>query len=208
MSASRSEPERRAQPCLGSCHVPPWSLRLLPSSWAPPLAPPARESPSIWASPRIRSRVSIMVPVTATCSPFDPSLTPINSFLSVAVEQAAKQQIAHGQGVVGGFMGTSPFAFQCDGAPNAVSSICAGGCERPAVSQRQGSFHRLRRRVGWDSLRLSRLFHRRCQPKREPWSSDRDHALVQDLSAEHRLSFGAYYAARPLLSGRGGSVLA
>ena len=90
--------------------------------------------------PDLQSGVLITVPVTATCSPFDPSLTPIDSFLSVAVEQAAKQQIAHGQGVVGGFMGTSPFAFQCDGAPNAVSVSVLADVSGPLFHNGKAAF--------------------------------------------------------------------
>jgi len=71
--------------------------------------------------PDLQAGILVVVPVTATCSPFDPSLTLITSSVFVQVEQAAKQQIAHGQAVVGGFMGATPFAFQCDGTPNLVS---------------------------------------------------------------------------------------
>jgi hypothetical protein len=62
------------------------------------------------------SRVLITVPVTVSCSPFDPSLTFTNAGISVTTEQAAGTRIATGAGSVGGNFYPGPFVFLCDGS--------------------------------------------------------------------------------------------
>jgi hypothetical protein len=71
--------------------------------------------------PDLQAGVLVTVPVTVTCSPFDPTLTLFSSSVMVSVEQANKQRIAFGTGSVGGFAGPTPLAFSCDDIPNTVS---------------------------------------------------------------------------------------
>jgi hypothetical protein len=71
--------------------------------------------------PDLQAGVLITVPVTVTCSPFDPSLTFFGSSAFVSVEQASRGQIARGTGSIGGPMSSNPIPFQCDGTPNALS---------------------------------------------------------------------------------------
>jgi hypothetical protein len=71
--------------------------------------------------PDLQAGVLIAVPVTATCSPFDPALTHFSSILSVSVEQANKKQIAFGSSFVGGTMSPTPILFPCDGTATTVS---------------------------------------------------------------------------------------
>jgi len=59
-------------------------------------------------------RNSISVPVTVSCSPFDPSLTFFSASAAVSVEQAVGRQIATGFGSVGGFMGGTQIAYNWD----------------------------------------------------------------------------------------------
>lgn len=70
-------------------------------------------------TPDLSSRILVNVPVTVTCSPFDPSLVFFSANVNVRVEQAAGQKIAFGQGGVGGFLPVLPFA--CDGTPYTVT---------------------------------------------------------------------------------------
>ena len=70
--------------------------------------------------PDLQAGVLITVPMTITCSPFDPSLTFFDSSAFVSVEQASGGRIARGSGGTGSMTGNS-IAFPCDGTPNAVS---------------------------------------------------------------------------------------
>jgi len=65
-------------------------------------------------SPTLSGRVLITVPLTITCSPFDPSLTFFSASGAVSVEQAVGRQIATGFGSVGGFMGGPQIAYNWD----------------------------------------------------------------------------------------------
>jgi hypothetical protein len=61
--------------------------------------------------PDLTNRVLVELPVTVTCSPFDPTLVLFMSQLTVSVEQAAGQRIARG-------FGTAFNAVPaCDGTP-------------------------------------------------------------------------------------------
>jgi hypothetical protein len=71
--------------------------------------------------PDLQAGVLITVPVTVTCSPFDPTLTLFSSSVVVQVEQANKQRIAFGTGSTGGLMNPPPVAFPCDGNPATVT---------------------------------------------------------------------------------------
>jgi hypothetical protein len=70
--------------------------------------------------PVVSSRVSIKVPLTVTCSPFDPSLTFFGALAGVVVEQASGTRIAHGEGSVSGFLGLSTVPWACDGSNQIV----------------------------------------------------------------------------------------
>jgi hypothetical protein len=65
-------------------------------------------------------RVLIEVPVTVSCQPFDATLTQVDAMVSVSVNQASGQKIAHGSGISSGFLGTA-MPFSCDGADHAVT---------------------------------------------------------------------------------------
>jgi hypothetical protein len=71
--------------------------------------------------PDLQAGVLVTVPVTVTCSPFDPTLTLFSSAVIVQVEQANKQRIAFGTGIAGGSMNPPQVAFPCDGNPATVS---------------------------------------------------------------------------------------
>jgi hypothetical protein len=74
-----------------------------------------------FGEPDVQAGVLVTVPVTVSCSPFDPSLTLFSSGVSVFVEQAAKKEIAFGTGLIGGSMSPNPIAYPCDGTPTSVS---------------------------------------------------------------------------------------
>jgi hypothetical protein len=69
-------------------------------------------------TPRLTGRVAITVPVTVTCSPFDPTLTLDSENINVQVEQADGKAIAHGSGFTSSF--SPPVLFPCDGSQNSV----------------------------------------------------------------------------------------
>jgi hypothetical protein len=74
-------------------------------------------------APDLSARVSIIVPVTVSCSPFDPSLTIISESVFVRVEQASGNQIVRGSGDIGsgGIFGNSPTVlFPCDATAHTV----------------------------------------------------------------------------------------
>jgi hypothetical protein len=62
--------------------------------------------------------VAITVPVTVTCSAFDPSLTLTYENINVQVEQAAGKSIAHGSYVA--MNGLPTLLFPCDGSQTTV----------------------------------------------------------------------------------------
>jgi hypothetical protein len=74
-------------------------------------------------APKLSSRVAISVPVTVSCSPFDPSLTLFSEGAGVSVEQASGTAIAHGFGFVNSYNFGSGFTplFLCDNAGHTVT---------------------------------------------------------------------------------------
>jgi hypothetical protein len=74
-------------------------------------------------SPNLLSRVAVSVPVTVSCSPFDPSLTLFSEGVSVSVAQASGTAIAHGSGFINSFSFGSGFTplFPCDNAGHTVT---------------------------------------------------------------------------------------
>ena len=70
-------------------------------------------------TPSLTSKVLVDVPITASCSPFDPSLTPYSSGASVSIEQAVGKSIARGSGYLSSGW-PSPLAFPCDGADHTL----------------------------------------------------------------------------------------
>ena len=65
-------------------------------------------------------RVLIEVPVIVSCQPFDAAITQVDATVTVSVNQASGQNIAHGSGISSGFLGTT-LPFACDGADHAVT---------------------------------------------------------------------------------------
>ena len=70
-------------------------------------------------SPSLTSRLLVTVPVTVTCSPFDPSLTVFSESIGASVEQASGRAIAHGftQQLVFSVPAT---LFTCDGSATTI----------------------------------------------------------------------------------------
>jgi hypothetical protein len=64
-------------------------------------------------TPDLQAGVLIVVPVTVSCSPFDPSLTLFSEIAGVSVEQAVGRTIAFGSGSIMQFLPPT-FLFQCD----------------------------------------------------------------------------------------------
>jgi hypothetical protein len=90
--------------------------------------------------PDLQAGVLITVPMTVTCSPFDPSLTFFSSSAFVSVEQASRGQIARGSGSIGGLMSSNPTPFPCDGNPNAVSVPVLADVNGPPFHGGQAAF--------------------------------------------------------------------
>jgi hypothetical protein len=68
--------------------------------------------------PDLQAGVLVAVPATVSCSPWDASLTPASSSISVNVEQAVgKSAIAHGSAELFGGEG-SELLFPCDDSPH------------------------------------------------------------------------------------------
>ena len=91
-------------------------------------------------SPTLSGKVLITVPMTLTCSPFDPSLTFFSASASVQVEQAVGQQIATGFASVGGFMGGTQLAFNCDNSPQSVPVLVQANTSGPPFHGGPASF--------------------------------------------------------------------
>jgi hypothetical protein len=90
--------------------------------------------------PTLGGKVLITVPLTITCSPFDPSLTPISSGAFVSVEQASGRSIAQGFGSVGGSMGLPQLAYNCDGSPQNVPVLVQANPTGPPFHGGPASF--------------------------------------------------------------------
>jgi hypothetical protein len=72
--------------------------------------------------PQLSARVSITVPVTVSCTPFDPALTVVSEQVSVSAEQASGRDIARGYGsVYGSLTGGPSLPFSCDGSAQTLS---------------------------------------------------------------------------------------
>jgi hypothetical protein len=63
-------------------------------------------------------RVSVIEPVTMSCSGFDPSLTVYYESVNVTIQQASGRSIAHGSAA-----GYPPALFACDGSQNRFSVV-------------------------------------------------------------------------------------
>jgi hypothetical protein len=75
-------------------------------------------SVSVGGKPSLSARLAITVPVTVSCSPFDPSLTLFSEDVYVTVEQAAGTAIAHGSG--GAFSTLPTLLFPCDDSTSTI----------------------------------------------------------------------------------------
>ena len=91
-------------------------------------------------APRVGGRVLMTVPLTITCSPFDPTLTVISAGAFVSVEQASGQSIAQGFGSVGGSMGFPQIAYNCDGTPQNVPVLVQANPNGPPFHGGPASF--------------------------------------------------------------------
>lgn len=69
----------------------------------------------------LTAKVLVSVPVTVSCSPFDPALTPVNSGAFVSIEQAVGKSIARGSGSTSTPSFGAGLPFTCDGADHTVS---------------------------------------------------------------------------------------
>lgn len=69
-------------------------------------------------TPNLTGRVAITEPVTVTCTAFDQSLTLVSESVSLQVQQAAGQSIAHGSEASFSFLPT--LLFPCDGSQTTV----------------------------------------------------------------------------------------
>jgi hypothetical protein len=76
-----------------------------------------------FGTPTLLGRVSITMPVSVSCSAFDPGMTLLSESAFVGVEQAAGRKIAHGTGSAG----SSPpgFLFPCDGTQRTINVTVA-----------------------------------------------------------------------------------
>ena len=71
-------------------------------------------------APSLITRAAVAVPVTVSCSPFDPSLTLVGEGVTVDVEQASGRSIASATGSINTFIGAIPLPFACDGGQSTV----------------------------------------------------------------------------------------
>jgi hypothetical protein len=72
-----------------------------------------------FGKPQLSNRILITVPLTVSCTPFEPSLTLFSESVFVTVEQASGKAIAHGTGTKFGFLPN--LLFPCDGSSNTVA---------------------------------------------------------------------------------------
>lgn len=70
--------------------------------------------------PQLSGRIAITVPVVASCSAFDATLTHYSDFVSVSVQQASGREIASGTGSAFGSITNSSLLFACDGTEQTV----------------------------------------------------------------------------------------
>lgn len=83
--------------------------------------------------PTLVDRVALTVPVSVSCSPFDPAYSLYSTSVSVSVQQPSGKDIANGWGyVAGGFatMGSPSLLFACDDVEHSVTvpvSVNAAG---------------------------------------------------------------------------------
>ncbi len=74
--------------------------------------------------PDLVARVALRVPVSVSCTPFDPALTHVSDGVFVSVQQASGRGIASGSGFLSGGpvgMTPSPLLFACDGSEQTVT---------------------------------------------------------------------------------------
>src|SRR4051812_35833038 len=70
--------------------------------------------------PSLSARISIVVPLTVSCSPFDPALVVFDTNASVRIEQASGRGIARGSGEADGNVFSGPLLWACDGTSRTV----------------------------------------------------------------------------------------
>ena len=90
--------------------------------------------------PDVQAGVLIVLPMTVSCSPFDPALTMSSSSVFVSVEQAvSKREIAHGFASLPVF--GDEIVYPCDNSPHAVTlSVLADSSGPPFKKGGQAVF--------------------------------------------------------------------
>jgi hypothetical protein len=79
-------------------------------------------------NPNLIGRVAMSVPVTVSCTPFDPAFTYFADSVFVSVQQAAGHDIATGGGsAFGNSNGQPPLLFPCDGTEQALTVPVTAG---------------------------------------------------------------------------------
>jgi hypothetical protein len=71
--------------------------------------------------PSMTAKVLVSVPVTVSCSPFDPALTPFSASAFVSIEQAVGKSIARGTGATPMTSPGMPLAFTCDSTDQTIN---------------------------------------------------------------------------------------
>jgi hypothetical protein len=91
-------------------------------------------------TPDLQAGVLIAVPMTASCSPFDPALTLTNTFIGVSVEQAVtKTAIARGS-AFSPPMGDNPILYPCDDSPHTFTLNVLADSSGPPFKKGQAVF--------------------------------------------------------------------
>jgi len=90
--------------------------------------------------PNLQAGVLIVLPMTVSCSPFDPALTMAGSSVFVSVEQAvSKTSIA--RGFAGApQMGDNPILYPCDDSPHTVTLNVLADSSGPPFRKGQAVF--------------------------------------------------------------------
>jgi hypothetical protein len=82
--------------------------------------------------PEVVAGVAVTVPVTVSCSPFDPSLTYFSDGVFVTISQAVNKEIAHGSGSAsGGLFGGGALLFPCDTTQSTIPVTVVAATDGP-----------------------------------------------------------------------------
>jgi hypothetical protein len=90
--------------------------------------------------PDLQAGVLIVLPMTVSCSPFDPALVMGSSYVSVSVEQAVtKTAIARGF-AFSPQMGNNPILYPCDDSPHTFTLNVVADSSGPPFKKGQALF--------------------------------------------------------------------